>query len=136
MHLLKYFLSAIVLLIGGFLYTLIPMPLEMINKGYGIQILVLLPVFFGIYIILIGSIIITIWNLISYIFQDDDYDEEDEDDEEEETFYMNKSSKILLENPNNSSSLLKKTFNALMIFSLTILGIIFFIYALFSLSAH
>lgn len=74
---MRYLLALVILFGTIYLFFLIPNPLEMIKgsgagMGWGIIGLFLLPLTFAFYVAIVGILLVSAWNLIAYIFHEDE----------------------------------------------------------------
>jgi len=76
---MRYLLALVILFGTIYLFLLIPNPLEMISSGGGMGLgiigLFMLPFTFVLYVVIVGILLVSAWNLIAYIFHEDEDEE-------------------------------------------------------------
>lgn len=118
---IRYLVTLVIFIGTVALFFLIPNPNEMLvtiggtGMGLGIIGVFIFPLLFIFYIALVAILFVSAWNLISYLFQEDeeptDEDEEPSDIEKSNIILTSKNSEVIFRNhPNDTkSSLLTKT---------------------------
>lgn len=141
---IRYLITLVIVIGAIVLFFLIPNPMEMLENsggggiGLGIIGIVLLPLYFAFYVAIVAILFVSTWNLIAYIFKDDDDDNDDEvsiEHQVSKVILTSKNSEVNFKNhPNDmNSSLFKKTLKIIGIIIMICFSSIILLYAFFGI---